>query len=276
MAMSEPLRRQKFFGLVGAASAATVLGATAELPAEPAQAATQKPHATKQEPKSLDQGPQAFTFLTPPEQAFIEAATERIIPKDEHSPGARDARVAYYIDGQLAGAWGHGAGQYRQGPWGVGTPEQGYQLNLTPQELYRIGIAETNAYCQKKYGKTLDALSASHQDEVLHGLEGGTITLGQLPAKTFFEMLFNNTVEGFFADPLYRGNHDKIGWKAIGFPGVAAAYIGVIEKYNAPYKATPVGIADVQQGVAYVPDQMHDMDHRKRVAVMHDGARGES
>jgi gluconate 2-dehydrogenase gamma chain len=273
MVMSEGLKRKNFFGLVGAAGAVTALG---ELPPEPGQAETQKPHAAKPPPKSLEREPQAYTFLTPPEQAFIEAATERIIPKDERSPGARDAGVAYYIDGQLAGAWGHGAGQYRQGPWEAGTPEQGFQLNLTPQELYRIGIAETNAYCKETYGKTLDALSASHQDEVLHGLEGGTVSLAQLPAKTFFEMLFNNTVEGFFADPLYGGNHDKIGWKAVGFPGVAAAYVGVIEKYGVPYKATPVGIADVQQGVAFAPDQNHDVDHRQRVAVMHDAARGEA
>ena len=28
-----------------------------------------------------------------------------------------------------------------------------------------------------------------------------------------------NTEEGFFADPIYGGNKDKVGWKMIGFPG---------------------------------------------------------
>ena len=27
-------------------------------------------------------------------------------------------------------------------------------------------------------------------------------------------------MEGFFADPMYGGNRDKVGWKMIGFPGV--------------------------------------------------------
>src|SRR5579875_454651 len=72
---------------------------------------------------------------------------------------ARDAGVAFYIDQQLRGAWGTGAGQYRQGPWMEGTPEQGYQLNMTPQELYRVGIARTNNYCKERYGKTFDELS---------------------------------------------------------------------------------------------------------------------
>ncbi len=272
--MADRLKRSKFFEYVAAAGATTALVAAPQVDAEPAGAAPPKPRTPAPKPgKTLRSEPLAFTFLTPPERAFIEAATERLIPSDEHGAGAREAEVAYYIDRQLAGAWGNGAGQYRQGPWAGGTPEQGYQLNMIPQELYRIGIAQTNSYCQERYGKTLDALSSSHQDDVLRGLESGTIELTRVPAQTFFGILFDNTVEGFFADPLYGGNHDKVGWKAVGFPGVAAAYIGVIEKYNVPYKAAPVGIADVQQGVASDPDHAYHDEHRERVARMHDNTR---
>ncbi len=48
-------------------------------------------------------------------------------------------------------------------------------------------------------------------------------------------MLLQNTVEGFFADPLYGGNRDKVGWKLVGFPGVAAYYANKITDYNKPY-----------------------------------------
>ncbi len=271
--MTERLKRSDFFELAGVAGAATVLGATPDLAPAPVDAAQHSAgtavQTVAQTKKALVSEPLAFTFLTNPERAFVETATERLIPKDESGPGALEAGVAYYIDQQLAGAWGSGAGQYRQGPWKIGVPEQGYQLNMIPQQLYRIGIAQTNAACRKKYGATFDRLSPAQQDEVLHALEGGTIELPDLPAKTFFAMLLGNAIEGFFADPLYGGNRDKSGWKAVGFPGVAAAYIGVIEKYNVPYKVEPVGIADVEQGIAPHSDHAYDGEHRERVATMH-------
>jgi hypothetical protein len=62
--------------------------------------------------------------------------------------------------------------------------------------------------------------------------------------KTFFGMLLGDTTQGFFADPMYGGNRDKIGWKTIGFPGVGAVYYAAIDKRNTPYVVAPVGIAD--------------------------------
>src|SRR3989454_12685387 len=41
-------------------------------------------------------------FLTPAEYALLDERTELIIPADDHSPGARAAGVAGYIDGRLA------------------------------------------------------------------------------------------------------------------------------------------------------------------------------
>jgi gluconate 2-dehydrogenase subunit 3-like protein len=41
-------------------------------------------------------------FLTAAEFAMLDELTELIIPADEHSPGARAAAVAAYIDGRLA------------------------------------------------------------------------------------------------------------------------------------------------------------------------------
>ena len=44
-------------------------------------------------------------FFTPQEFALVDELSEMIIPTDEHSPGARAAKVAAYIDSQLAEAW---------------------------------------------------------------------------------------------------------------------------------------------------------------------------
>jgi gluconate 2-dehydrogenase gamma chain len=113
--------------------------------------------------------------------------------------------------------------------------------------VYRLGIAATDAYCEKTYGKPFDKLSAAHQDDVLTALDGAKVAFDNVPAKVFFEMLYGNTVEGFFADPLYGGNRDKVGWKLIGFPGAAAAYYPFIEKHNVAYDVKPQSIADLQQ-----------------------------
>jgi hypothetical protein len=49
--------------------------------------------------------PAAPGFFTPEEFAMVDELSELIIPTDDHSPGARAARVAAYIDSQLAIAW---------------------------------------------------------------------------------------------------------------------------------------------------------------------------
>ncbi len=54
-------------------------------------------------PSTSPQG--AGSFFTPGELALVDELSELIIPTDEHSPGARAANVAAYIDRRLAEAW---------------------------------------------------------------------------------------------------------------------------------------------------------------------------
>ncbi len=84
---------------------------------------------------------------------------------------------------------------------------------------------------------------------MLKGLEGGRIELASLSSRLFFGLLLRNTMEGFFADPIYGGNRDKVGWKLLGFPGVPASnYNDLIDEHNVPYRVEPVSILDIQQG----------------------------
>ena len=101
---------------------------------------------------------------------------------------------------------------------------------------------------------------------ILSQLFAGKISFEQVPAKTFFEMLYGNAVEGFFADPIYGGNRNKAGWKLIGFPGVAAAYISLIERHNVPYHVNPVGIADVEQATGLLDE--HQLVHHLAMAKL--------
>jgi gluconate 2-dehydrogenase gamma chain len=244
--MSDKVSRKDFVALTGAAAAVEALVASA--PAEAAAQPMTMPARSPTPAKTLGSEPEAYTFFADPEAAFVEAAVERLIPTDALGPGAREAGVAFYIDQQLVGQFGYAAKMYRQGPWMAdASSDFGYQLPLTPRDVYRLGIAATNAYCNKTYGKAFDKLDGAHQDDVLTALDRAQLSFDSVPAKAFFEMLYGNTVEGFFVDPLYGGNRNKVGWKLVGFPGAAAAYYGFIENHNKAYKVNPQSIADLQQ-----------------------------
>src|SRR5437016_12060423 len=153
----------------------TALGGAASLPA-PAPAA--EPHAQH----GTRVPSQTYMYLTQPEVAFVEAAVARLIPADELGPGAKEAGVATFIDQQLFGGWGTMAKMYRQGPHPEGTPQQGYQSPLTPQEIYRAAIREINSLAPKPF----DKLAAGEQDELLRRLEDGKLALESVPGRFFF------------------------------------------------------------------------------------------
>lgn len=198
----------------------------------------------------------AWRYLTAQEAQFLEAASERLIPADDLGPGAREAGVACFIDGQLASPWGMHGRQYRSGPWIEGTPQQGYQSRLTPQEVYRIAIREIDQHCQAAHNKLFRFLDAGTQDELLRQMESDALPLPSVSSALFFGLLLRNTMEGFFADPMYGGNRDKAGWRLIGFPGVAASnYPDLLEQHNVPYTVEPVSILDIERQQAKVDGQ---------------------
>ncbi len=166
------------------------------------------------------------------------------------APAAANTNAAYaniYIDRALAGGWGKGERLYMQGPWKPGVPSQGYQLPLTPADLYRAGIAAANAFCVKTYGKSFDKIAESQREEFLLGLRAGKVAFENgPPARVFFATLYQNVMEGMFADPIYGGNRNKAGWKLIGFPGVIAVHYQNVEKYRGKkYSVDPVSISDM-------------------------------
>jgi gluconate 2-dehydrogenase gamma chain len=184
-----------------------------------------------------------YQFLAPAEAAFVEAAVARLIPKDELGPGAVEAGVPVFIDRQLAGEYGAGGRWYMQGPWGAGEPTQGWQTRLTPAGLYRTAIREVDeAVSHEGKAATYAKLAADDQDRWLHQLEQGKVQLPTADAKTFFQLLWQNTLEGFWADPLYGGNRDMAGWKLIGFPGARYDHSPYVKKYGEKYPLPPVAL----------------------------------
>jgi gluconate 2-dehydrogenase gamma chain len=194
-------------------------------------------------PPQVQPGP--WTYFTSEEAAAIEALVDRLIPSDDLSPGGKDAGIAIYIDAQLSGDFGKDTGLYMQPPFADGLPGQGPQSPLTPAQRYRKSLAALDQYCQSAYlGKVFADIPQTEQDKIITSMESGTLQLKGANSKVFFQLLWQNTKEGFFADPVYGGNRDMVGWKMIGFPGARYDYRDWVDKHNQPYPLPPVGMAD--------------------------------
>jgi len=185
----------------------------------------------------------APAFFTSDERSFVRAVVARLIPQDDLGPGALQANVDVFIDAQLAGPFGQATGQYMSAPFHLGAKEQGYQLPFTPAQVYRLCVPRVNKHCRDKHGVPFAQLNEQQQDQMLHDLQDGKIDLGEIPATNFFGLLWQNTKEGFFADPIYGGNRDFAGWKLIGYPGPRYNYINEIEQYGQPYKQPYASLA---------------------------------
>ena len=216
----------------GAAGAAIATGLTACTPETATAAAPAEP--------------QVWHTLNATEAAFIQAAVDTLIPADELTPSGSDVGLAVFIDRQLAGAFGNGARLYRQGPFLPGKPEHGYQLALTPREFFRVGIEATNEWTRKTYdGKDFDRLNEEQRIEAMKALEQGKPEFAGFRSSMFFDQLLQLTMEGFFADPIYGGNRNKVAWKMVGYPGLPATWAGKALEYRGK-KVTiePQSIAD--------------------------------
>ncbi|WP_367615430.1 gluconate 2-dehydrogenase subunit 3 family protein [Teichococcus aerophilus] len=187
--------------------------------------------------------------MTADEAAMVDAIVTRFIPADDLSPSGKDAGCTVFIDRQLAGPYGTYEWLYMKGPFSANPlPTQGIQSPLVPQQQYRQGLAALAAHCRDQFGgKRFEQLTGDEQDGVLRAMEKNELQLGQLKrplldAKMFFDLLLQNTMEGFFADPVYGGNRDMVGWKMVGFPGTRYDFRDVLANPGQVYNKPPVSI----------------------------------
>jgi len=127
-----------------------------------------------------------YEFLSPEQAAEVESMAAQIIPTDG-TPGAREAKVIYFIDRALT------------------------QFDRDKQPLYTQGLRDLLSETREMFpsaGK-FSSLTSAQQIQLLTAIE----------RTPFFEQVRLHTIIGFFADPKYGGNQDKIGWKLIGFEG---------------------------------------------------------
>jgi gluconate 2-dehydrogenase gamma chain len=183
-------------------------------------------------------------FFDPHQRATVEAAMARIIPTDDR-PGAREARTIDFLDRYLSGidfiyAKPDGSGFERL----EGKRADAWRRRVeTLRERYVAGVEELDRTARERFGSDFAALSDDDQDEVLRAVEGADdrqqeaqlerarmqlygapveVALQQTSAEIeldFVPLLALHTRQGFYADPIYGGNRDRVGWDLIGFPG---------------------------------------------------------
>ncbi len=126
-------------------------------------------------------------FLTPQEATLLEALCEQIIPADDVA-GAKEAGVVNYIDLQLRGPLKRFA------------------------KYYRAGLAALA-------GTDFGSLPAAGQIAFLKRMEAGEIHAPEWKlqsAASFFNMVIDHTMQGFYGDPKHGGNKDAVSWKMLG------------------------------------------------------------
>lgn len=183
-------------------------------------------------------------FFDAHQRETVEAAMARIIPTDD-LPGAREAGAIEFLDRYLSGidfvyAKPDGSGfETLEGKRADAWHQRIDRLRAT----YMEGVQELDRASSAAFGAEFARLDPEQQDRVLaqverpsagseSGLQEAKVTSGygapvepalqQTSAEIdldFFPLLCQHTRQGFYADPIYGGNVDRIGWQVIGFPG---------------------------------------------------------
>ena len=189
-----------------------------------------------------------YTCFSPIEAAFVEQMVNVMCPADTYTPNGVDCGLAIYIDRQLGGGFGKGAGRYTRGPWQPGRPELGDQSPMTPEQSFKAGIAAANLLCVAKYGSAFDQIKSTDAEAFLQELAAGQASGSDLSLALWFDQLVYPLFEqACFADPIYGGNVDKIFWKMIGYPGLPATHATHMIQYRGkpfPGSSDPKSIAD--------------------------------
>lgn len=125
----------------------------------------------------------AWEALTGEQARILATLCDQIVPADEF-PSATQAGVMTYIDRQLA---------------------RHYSRHL---DAYRDGIGQAEAMSRKRFGSSLADLAPSQQLEIALALERSN--------PTFFSLLREHTMEGFYGTPRHGGNRDGVSWHMLG------------------------------------------------------------
>ena len=215
MSVEEPgsgVTRRRALQILGAVPVAAALGQQTA----PQQQKPLTPAVTSQVPTAPGAAPPAVhpasRFFTAHEFATASLLANYIIPKDDHSGSATDARVPEYMDYLLSEK----------------------DASLMTQTAMRGGLAWLDTECTKRFGKTFVASSDDHRRQVLDDIA--------YPAKARPDMSFGVSFFNRFRDMTASGFYSSsIGWQDV-------KYIGNV--FNPGYDGCPPA-ALAKLGVSY-------------------------
>jgi len=124
-----------------------------------------------------------WEFLTDAQARTLAAICDQIVPADDF-PSASQAGVVNYIDRQLVR-------HYRR-----------------HQDAYRDGLEQAEAASRKQFGVELARLSQPQQFEIVNALSEQN--------SSFFHLVRNHTMEGYYGSPRHGGNRDAVSWRMLG------------------------------------------------------------
>ena len=126
-------------------------------------------------------------FFTPAEYALCDELAEIIIPADDHSSGARAAKVAIYIDSELADAF-----------------------EDTPRTEWRDGLRLVNTIATEMHGKPLTDLTPEQRVSVVTRIAQGEPKF-TTPEGKFFGDLKRRVVYAYYTSSI--GIHDEMQYR---------------------------------------------------------------
>jgi hypothetical protein len=127
------------------------------------------------------------TFFTPAELKLVDELSEMIIPADDHSPGARAAKVAAYIDARLAEAF-----------------------DEADRTRWRQGLKRIDDLSRTASGKTFLEASPDQRVALLTQVSKNEAT-PKLPEEVFFKDLKSRVVFAYYTSDI--GIHRDIDYK---------------------------------------------------------------
>jgi len=142
---------------------------------------------------------EALETLTAAESAALDAFSSRILPSDDGTPGAHEARAVHFIDRGLTGAM------------------------AASREQYSVGLAALDSHAMALKGVVFSDLPVADQDAIIDAMTRNAIPAYPMLNAGFFNTVRTHTIEGTFSDPYYGGNRDFVGWELLGYPGVRIA-----------------------------------------------------
>jgi hypothetical protein len=130
--------------------------------------------------------PPKLRFLTAAQYATVDAVTETIIPADDHSPGARAARVADYIDLLL------------------------FESDDDTKRLWTTGLVALDEESRRRFAKPYAQLVGRQAVDLLTDV-GRNESTPQTPLERFFTTTKDATIRGYYTSEI--GIHKELTYK---------------------------------------------------------------